>query len=42
MEPTVNPSNLTDAVTRNAPALAPDFARYRRLEVYDAEMRVFR
>ena len=42
MEPTVNPSNLTDAVTRNAPALTPDFARYRRLEVYDAEMRVFR
>ena len=42
VEPTVNPSNLTDAVAANAPELKPDFARYRRLEVFDEKMQIFR
>jgi radical SAM-linked protein len=42
VEPTVNPSNLTDAISRNAPELSPDFARYRRLEVFDEKMQIFR
>ena len=42
VEPTVNPSNLVDAVVQNAPALAPDFARTCRLEVYDEKMQIFR
>ena len=41
VEPTVNPSNLLDAITQNAPEIAPDFARYMRLEVYDGSMKPF-
>jgi len=41
VEPTVNPSNLLDAVKQNAPELEPDFAQYMRLEVYDGNMKPF-
>lgn len=42
VEPTVNPSNLVDAVCANAPGLAPDFAEYTRIEVYNEKMQKFR
>ena len=40
--PTLNPELLTDALRRLAPDIAPDFAKYTRAEVYDADMKVFR
>ena len=40
--PGLNPALLANAVTAYLPELAPDFARVRRLELYDAQMRVFR
>ncbi len=42
VEPTVNPSNIVDALSQLRPELAPDFARYRRTEVYDEKMQIFR
>lgn len=41
-EPTLNPELLTDALRQKAPEIAPDFAKYTRLETYDSEMKVFR
>ncbi|MCD8191782.1 MAG: radical SAM protein, partial [Oscillospiraceae bacterium] len=41
-EPTLNPDNLTAALRQLAPELAPDFAKFRREETYDADMTVFR
>lgn len=41
-EPTINPDLLVKALLQNAPDIAPDFAEFTRLEIYDAEMRVFR
>lgn len=41
-DPTLNPEQLPNALRQLAPALAPDFAAFTRLEVYDAELRVFR
>lgn len=41
-EPTLNPELLTDALRQRAPELVPDFAKYTRLETYDAQMAVFR
>ncbi|MBQ7144759.1 MAG: DUF2344 domain-containing protein [Oscillospiraceae bacterium] len=41
-EPTLNPEHLANALRQLAPELAPDFAEFRRLEVCDAEMKVFR
>lgn len=41
-EPTLNPDHLVAALRQLAPALAPDFAEFTRLEVYDAEMKIFR
>lgn len=40
--PGLNPALLANAVSRYLPELTPDFARVRRLELYDAEMHVFR
>ncbi len=40
--PSVKPELLVAAIERNAPALAPDFAVFRRIEVYDATGQVFR
>ena len=41
-EPGLNPALLANAVSRHLPRYAPDFTRVRRLELYDAEGRVFR
>lgn len=41
-EPTLNPELLTDALRQRAPEIAPDFAKYMRIETYDAQMNVFR
>lgn len=41
-EPTLNPELLTDALRQKAPSLAPDFAKYTRLETYDTQLMVFR
>ena len=41
-EPTLNPEHLVNALRQLAPELAPDFAAFRRLEVYDTKMEVFR
>lgn len=41
-EPTLNPEHLVAALRQLAPELAPDFAEFSRLEVYDEKMRVFR
>ena len=41
-EPTLNPELLSEALRQKAPELAPDFAKYTRIETYDAQMNVFR
>ena len=41
-EPTLNPELLAAAARQLKEELAPDFARFTRLETYDAELRVFR
>ena len=41
-EPTLNPEHLVSALRQLAPELAPDFAEFRRTEVYDVEMKIFR
>lgn len=41
-EPTLNPDHLAAALRQKALELAPDFAEFTRLEVYDENMRVFR
>ena len=41
-EPTVNPELLAEALRQLAPEIAPDFARFTRLETYDADGKVFR
>jgi len=40
--PGLGPSLLLDALRQNAPELAPDFAQFSRVEVYDAGMDLFR
>ena len=40
--PTLNPLLLSAAIERYLPEYKPDFAQCRRLEIYDAEMNVFR
>lgn len=41
-EPTLNPELLWDAMRQKAEELAPDFARFTRLETYDENMDLFR
>jgi len=41
-EPTLNPELLADALRQKAPALAPDFACFTRIETYDASMQLYR
>ena len=40
--PGLNPQLLEKAVERYAPELTPDFTRVRRLELLDAEGKIFR
>ena len=41
-EPTVNPELLAEALRQLCPALAPDFAKFTRIETFDAEMNLYR
>lgn len=41
-EPTLNPALLSDALRQLEPALAPDFAKFTRVENYFADGKVFR
>lgn len=41
-EPTINPELLVSALRQKSPGLVPDFAEFERLEVYDADMNIFR
>ena len=40
--PTLNPMQLYAAIARHLPELTPDFAKCRRIEVYDNEGNIFR
>ena len=40
--PTLNPMQMVAAIERHAPELKPDFAKCRRVEVYDTEDKIFR
>ena len=40
--PTLNPMQMVAAIERHAPELKPDFAKCRRVEVYDTENNIFR
>ncbi|MBR4393495.1 MAG: TIGR03936 family radical SAM-associated protein [Oscillospiraceae bacterium] len=41
-EPTLNPDLLSKALQQLQPDLAPDHARFTRIETYDSQMRIFR
>lgn len=41
-EPTLNPDHMVAALRQLAPGLAPDFACFRRIGVYDGNMQPFR
>lgn len=41
-EPTLNPEHIVNALHQLYPEIAPDFAKFRRLEIYDENMSVFR
>ncbi len=41
-EPSLSPAVLVSAITQSLPDLKPDFAAFRRLEIYDSDMKVFR
>ena len=41
-EPTLNPELLVSALRQLEPESAPDFARFTRLETYDADMKLYR
>ena len=41
-EPTINPELLAEALRQFSPELAPDFAKFTRIETYDAQMQVYR
>ena len=40
-EPTLSPQNLIDALSQNAPELCPGYAKFRRVCLYDRDMKVF-
>ena len=40
--PTLNPAQMTAAICKYLPHLAPDFSRCRRVEIYDTEEKLFR
>lgn len=41
-EPTLNPELIADALRQLAPEYDPDFAKFRRLEIFDENMEIFR
>jgi hypothetical protein len=40
--PALNPNNIVSAIAQVKPELSPDFAEFKRLEVLDSDMQVFR
>lgn len=40
-EPTLNPELIADALRQLAPDIAPDFAKFKRLEIFDENMEPF-
>lgn len=40
--PSLSPSQFVSAIQQHLPGLAPDYAAYRRLEVYDSDNVIFR
>lgn len=41
-EPTLNPEHIVSALRQLAPELAPDFAEFERIELFDENMEIFR
>ena len=41
-EPTINPELLAEALRQRKPEIAPDFAKFTRVETFDAGMQVYR
>lgn len=41
-EPSLNPAQLINAINKYLPQLKPDFAKCRRIELYDADENIFR
>ena len=41
-EPTLNPALFVDALCQHRPELAPDFAKFTRIETFQADMSLFR
>ena len=41
-EPTLNPELIADALRQLTPDIAPDFAKFKRLEIFDENMEPFR
>ena len=41
-EPSLNPSQISGAVSLYLPECAPDFSKYRRIEIYDENETIFR
>ena len=41
-EPTINPDLLVKALQQNAEDIAPDFAKFKRLDIYKENMEIFR
>ena len=41
-EPTINPELLAEALRQRKPEIAPDFAKFTRVETFDADGKVFR
>lgn len=40
-EPTLNPEHIVSAMRQLSPDICPDFAKFRRIEIFDSEMQVF-
>lgn len=40
--PTLNPMQICAAVEKYLPEYSPDFVKYKRIEIYDAEQNIFR
>ena len=41
-EPTLNPEHLVSALRQKAESIAPDFAEFERLEIFNEKMEIFR
>lgn len=41
-EPTINPDLIANALAQKAPEIAPDFAKFTRIETYDMDMQLYR